>query len=93
LSFEARWDAGNEWMDIGFRARSAHEVRIAELEILLPLAENEQLRFEVSTKFRREGLERELIDAGLELDGWWTDADGDFALVLARPTGAQARGG
>jgi L-histidine N-alpha-methyltransferase len=93
LSFEAHWDAGNEWMDIGFRARSAHEVRIAELEILLPLAENEQLRFEVSTKFRREGLERELIDAGLELDGWWTDADGDFALVLARPTGAQARGG
>lgn len=83
LTFEARWDAENEWMDIGFRARSAHNVTIEELEVVVPLAEGEPLRFEVSSRFRRDRLERELAVAGLKLDAWWTDTAGEFALALA----------
>ena len=83
LAFEARWDADHEWMDIGFHARSPHTVTIEELEVVVPLAEGERLRFEVSSKFRREGIERELAEAGLQLDAWWPDAANEFALALA----------
>ena len=83
LAFGARWDAEHEWMDIGFRARSPHTVTLDELEVVVPLAEGEHLRFEVSSKFRREGLERELAEAGLQLDAWWSDARREFALLLA----------
>jgi L-histidine N-alpha-methyltransferase len=83
FAFESRWDPDREWMDIGFRARVAHRVRIEELEIELPFATGEQLRVEVSTKFRRERVEAELAAAGLTTAGWWTDEAGDFALLLA----------
>ena len=83
LAFEAFWDAEHEWMDIGFRALSRLTVALDELEVVVPLAEGERLRFEVSSKFRREGLVPELAEAGLQLDAWWTDAAGEFALLLA----------
>jgi L-histidine N-alpha-methyltransferase len=83
FAFEARWDADREWMDIGFRARDAHRVRIEELEIELPFAVDERLRVEISTKFRREGVEAELGAAGLRPSAWWTDHAGRFALLLA----------
>jgi len=83
LAFQARWDAEHEWMDIGFRARSQHTVTLDELEVVVELAAGERLRFEVSAKFRRERLERELTEAGMQLDAWWPDADREFALLLA----------
>src|SRR5207245_6209718 len=55
--FEATWDGDREWMDIGFRTVEAHTVSVAELEVEFALAEGERLRVEVSTKFRREGIE------------------------------------
>ena len=85
FEFVASWDAAAEWMDIGFTARSAHAVAIAELEVAVPFAAGERLRFEISAKFRREGIEGELAAAGLQLEEWWTDPAGDFALVLAAP--------
>jgi L-histidine N-alpha-methyltransferase len=39
----------------------------------------------VSAKFTRQQVEAELRAAGLGLTSWWTDPDGDFALLLARP--------
>jgi L-histidine N-alpha-methyltransferase len=81
--FDAHWDAEREWMDIGFNAVEAHTVHIAELEVELDLAEGERLRVEVSTKFRREGIEAELTEAGLRTTGWWTDDAERFALLLA----------
>jgi L-histidine N-alpha-methyltransferase len=83
FAFESRWDAEREWMDIGFRSRDAQTVRIEELETELAFAAGEQLRFEVSTKFRREGVEAELVAAGLSPSGWWTDHTDGFALTLA----------
>jgi L-histidine N-alpha-methyltransferase len=83
LAFESRWDAARERMDIGFRVRRRHRVRIDELEIDLPLDEGEQLRVEVSAKFRREAVDTELRNAGLHTTAWWTDEADDFALLLA----------
>jgi L-histidine Nalpha-methyltransferase len=85
LVYEARWDAEKEWMDIGFRARAAHEVSIRALELRLGLDAGEQLRIEVSSKFRRERIEPELLNAGLRIESWWTDHAGDFAVALVRP--------
>jgi L-histidine N-alpha-methyltransferase len=42
------------------------------------------MRTEVSAKFRKEGVRTELADSGFELVSWLTDAQGRFALSLAR---------
>jgi L-histidine N-alpha-methyltransferase len=86
LAFEARWDPEHEWMDIGFRAQSAHAVTFGELEVAVALADGEQLRLEVSAKFQLDTLAHELAEAGLRLDAWWPDDAGDFALLLASRT-------
>ena len=70
-------------MDIGFNAVEAHTVHIAELEVDFELAEGERLRVEVSSKFRRDGIEAELADAGLRLTSWWTDPSARFAVLHA----------
>jgi L-histidine Nalpha-methyltransferase len=79
FAYEARWDPEREWMDIGFRAREGHTVSIPRLELEVAFDDGEPLRVEISAKFRRERFARE---AGLRLDGWWTDRAGDFAVAL-----------
>jgi L-histidine N-alpha-methyltransferase len=83
LTFEAFWDEQHEWMDIGFRARVAQEVTFRELDTVVELDEGEKLRLEVSTKFRREGIEGELAGAGMRVVAWWADEAEEFALLLA----------
>ncbi len=83
--YEPCWDAANEWMDIGLRALRAHAVSVSRLGIELAFDEGERLRVEVSSKFRRARLETELARAGFDVEAWWTDAAGDFAVVLAGP--------
>lgn len=85
LAYVARWDPEHEWMDIGFRARTALDVAIPALELDLHFDEGEPLRIEVSSKFRRERIEEELGAAGLRLDAWWTDAHEDFAVARVIP--------
>jgi L-histidine N-alpha-methyltransferase len=82
LVYEARWDPEHEWMDIGFRARQAHTVSIRRLEIDVAFDEDEPLRIEISSKFRREQFELEAGQAGLRVESWWTDGAGDFAVAL-----------
>ncbi len=84
FAYQACWDPAREWVDIALRALEGHAVRVEELEADVVFAAGERLRIEVSAKFRRESLERELAAAGMRLEEWWTDADGSFALLLAR---------
>ena len=79
FAYEARWDPEREWMDIGFHAREAHTVSIPRLELEVAFERGEWLRVEISAKFRRE---RFALEAGLRLDSWWTDSEGDFAVAL-----------
>lgn len=83
FAYEARWDQRNEWMEIGLRAREAHEVSIPGLELDVAFDRAEFLRVEISAKFRRESFEQELDRAGLQLASWWTDEAHDYAVVLA----------
>ncbi|MFD6426873.1 L-histidine N(alpha)-methyltransferase, partial [Streptomyces sp. NPDC060198] len=79
----ARWDADAEWIEMRLRARSALTVKIHELDLVVSFEEGEELRTEVSAKFRRERVRDELGAAGMRLDQWWTDSAGRFAVSLA----------
>jgi L-histidine N-alpha-methyltransferase len=80
----ARWDPENLWVDIRLRSLHNQVVNVAALEMLVPFSAGEEMRTEISTKFARPGLEGIYAEAGLELTDWWTDADGLYALSLAR---------
>ncbi|MFJ4621860.1 L-histidine N(alpha)-methyltransferase [Streptomyces sp. NPDC088812] len=79
----ALWDAGNEWIEMRLRARTAQTVKVPALDLAVDFAAGEELRTEVSAKFRKEGVRAELLAAGLELTHWWTDGAGRFALSLS----------
>ncbi len=84
----ARYDAEAERMDIRLRSLADQEVRVADLDLDVAFAADEEMRTEISTKFTRDRLETVYAGAGLEMCGWFTDAAGDYALSLARPAPA-----
>jgi L-histidine N-alpha-methyltransferase len=60
-------------------------VRLPAIGLSVEFAGGEELRTEVSAKFRRPGVTAELAAAGFALRAWWTDPAGQFALSLAEP--------
>ncbi len=79
----ALWDARREWIEMRLRSRTDQTVKIQALDLAVDFAAGEELRTEVSAKFRREGVEGELAAAGLEPAHWWTDGEDRFALSLS----------
>ncbi|MFE6199855.1 L-histidine N(alpha)-methyltransferase [Streptomyces sp. NPDC057838] len=79
----ALWDAGHEWIEMRLRSRTAQTVKVPALDLAVDFAAGEELRTEVSAKFRQEGVRAELSAAGLHLAHWWTDGAGRFALSLS----------
>jgi L-histidine N-alpha-methyltransferase len=80
----AIWDREHEWVEMRLRATKPLTVTVEDLGLTLTFAQGEEIRTEISAKFRRDGVEAELGAAGLQLDSWWTDAEQRFALSLAR---------
>jgi L-histidine N-alpha-methyltransferase len=81
----ALWDATHEWIEMRLRSTVEQQIRIKALDLTVRFAAGEELRTEISAKFRVEGIRLELAAAGLHLDRLWTDPASDFALCLARP--------
>ncbi|MET7683161.1 L-histidine N(alpha)-methyltransferase [Streptomyces sp. NPDC005423] len=79
----ALWDAGAEWIEMRLRSRTEQTVKVRALGLAVDFAPGEELRTEISAKFRREGVRSELAAAGLELAHWWTDREERFALSLS----------
>ncbi|MEW2130989.1 L-histidine N(alpha)-methyltransferase [Streptomyces sp. NPDC005435] len=79
----AVWDPRHEWIEMRLRSRTAQTVKLPGVNMVVDFAAGEDLRTEVSAKFRPEGVTAELAAAGLELTHWWTDAKGRFALSLS----------
>ncbi|ARF58681.1 L-histidine N(alpha)-methyltransferase [Streptomyces gilvosporeus] len=79
----AVWNAEHEWIEMRLRARKELTVKITGVDLAVSFAEGEEVRTEVSAKFREDGVRDELAAAGLELREWWTDRAGRFALSLA----------
>ncbi|WP_107659282.1 L-histidine N(alpha)-methyltransferase [Nocardia suismassiliense] len=79
----ALWDAANEWIEMRLAATEEMTVTVRELDLTVRFARGEQLRTEISAKFRLDGLAAELSTAGFSTEQVWTDPDNRFALVLA----------
>jgi len=79
----ARFDREHEWVEMLLRSRVDQRVSLNALGLTIYFAEGEEMRTEISSKFRRERLEAELTQSGLELVRFWTDSHGDFSLSLA----------
>ena len=79
----ARWDAEAEWIEMRLRSLGPQQVHVSDLGLVVELGDGEEIRTEISAKFRRERVVAELGIAGLDLREWWTDAAGDFALSLS----------
>jgi len=80
----AVFDREREWIEMRLRAREACRVRLAAVDLEVGFAQGEEMRTEISAKFTRERVERELGAAGLAVAEGYTDPDGLFALWLAR---------
>ncbi|MFT5392807.1 MAG: L-histidine N-alpha-methyltransferase [Gammaproteobacteria bacterium] len=84
-----RWNESLHRMEAWLRATRAMTVKIADVDMTINLAAQEEMLTEVSYKFTRESIEPELGRAKLALTGWYTDEAESFALALitkARPT-------
>jgi L-histidine N-alpha-methyltransferase len=79
----ARFDRHDEWIEMRLRSLVDQTVRVEGLGLTVTFARGEEMRTEISAKFRRHRVEAELADAGLRLERWMTDPAGDFALSLS----------
>jgi dimethylhistidine N-methyltransferase/ergothioneine biosynthesis protein EgtC len=86
-AFEHRavWNADEERIEMHLRSRAAQTVKIPALDLTAHFDPGEDLRTEISVKFRRDALTAELAAAGFTLRRWWTDQAARFALLLAVP--------
>jgi L-histidine N-alpha-methyltransferase len=82
---EAVFDPERSWVEMRLRARSEQRVSLPGAGVELTVAAGEAIRTEVSTKFTLDVLARELADAGMELEAFFTDPAGMFGLSLAAP--------
>ncbi|MGN9778500.1 L-histidine N(alpha)-methyltransferase [Micromonospora sp. H33] len=78
----ARWDPEREWIEMRLRALQPMRVHVLDLDVTF--AAGEELRTEVSAKFRPEGIAAELAAAGFTAHDFWTDPAGLFGVTLAR---------
>ncbi|MDB1090382.1 L-histidine N(alpha)-methyltransferase [Streptomyces sp. ACA25] len=81
----AVWNTEEERIEMRLRSRSAQTVRIPALGLTAGFGLHEELRTEISVKFRRTRLVRELARSGFAVRHWWTDRKQRFALLLAVP--------
>jgi L-histidine Nalpha-methyltransferase len=87
----ALFDPQHEWIEMRLRARREHTTLVRDLDLPVHFDAGEELRTEISAKFTPERVEGDLAAAGLELVRWLTDADGLFALALARRASQSAQ--
>jgi L-histidine Nalpha-methyltransferase len=81
----ALWDPRREWIEMRLRSVMEQQVKVRDLGLTVTFAAGEEMRTEISAKFRPAGIAAELAAAGLETVRFWTDDDGDFGLTLAQP--------
>ncbi len=78
----AVWNAERERVEIYAHFRSAQRIHIAPLDETVEIAAGERILMEISRKFRRPQVERQLARYGLEVRRTYTDDNDWFALLL-----------
>ncbi|MFB4280551.1 L-histidine N(alpha)-methyltransferase [Nonomuraea sp. MTCD27] len=79
----AVYDPEQDWIEMRLRASRDMRVRVGGLGLEVEFAAGEEMRTEISAKFRPEGLREELEAAGFHVRRRYTDPAGDFTLILA----------
>ncbi|HEU5003630.1 MAG TPA: L-histidine N(alpha)-methyltransferase [Actinomycetota bacterium] len=79
----AFFETTHERIEMRLRSLRRQEVRVSGLGLDLVFGAGEDMRTEISTKFRPATVRAEMAAAGLELRHVWTDAASDFGLFLA----------
>ena len=82
----AVWDPGNEWIEMRLRSLAVQTVKLPAIGLVVSFEQGEEMRTEVSAKFRREGIAAELAEAGFSMRHWWTDPDARYGLSLSKPS-------
>ena len=81
----AIWDAAKEWIEMRLRSAVDQTVLLRAIGLRVRFTAGEEMRTEISAKFRRQGIAAELAAAGLDLRCWWTDRQARFAVTLSAP--------
>jgi len=81
----AFFNEADSWIEMRLRANGAQVVRIDGADLEVTFADGEEIRTEISAKFTRDAVQRELHEAGLRLDEFFTDGAGLFGLAFASP--------
>lgn len=76
------WVPESEWIEMRLESLRDQAVHVPALDLVVPFAAGEQMRTEISAKFRRAKVEAEAAAVGLRVASWWTDEAGDYALSL-----------
>jgi L-histidine Nalpha-methyltransferase len=82
----AFFDEANSWIEMRLRANGAQRVRIDGADLEIEFEDGEEIRTEISSKFTRDAVARELAGAGLGLDDFFTDDGGLFGVAFASPS-------
>ncbi len=83
FAVESVWNPAEERLEMNVRSLVDQVVTIPAIDLVVEFPVGETLGTEISTKFRREGIQAELAAAGLTLAAWWPDADERYAVCLA----------
>jgi len=79
------WDGRQDRVDMRLRAYEPMRARLDGLDLDLELAAGEEIRVEISSKFRPDRIVDELAEGGFDEEVHvFSDEDDDFAVVLAR---------
>jgi L-histidine Nalpha-methyltransferase len=79
----ARWDPEHEWIELALRSRLEQRVDVPAADLTVAFRRGEELRTEISAKFRPDAVAGELRAAGFGMREFWTDSRADFGLALA----------
>jgi L-histidine N-alpha-methyltransferase len=79
----ARYDPRQGWIEMLLRSTVRQTVTVQDLDLCVAFGEGELMRTEISAKFTRSQIDRELDTAGMRSKARWTDRAGDFAVTLA----------
>jgi L-histidine N-alpha-methyltransferase len=77
-----RWDPQNEWIEMVLRSTADQRVQLRSLGLDIAFSAGEEMRTEISAKFRPDRIATELRHAGFVPQRWWTDAATDFGVAL-----------
>jgi L-histidine N-alpha-methyltransferase len=85
FTFCPYWNSEKSGVESFLRADRDTIVSIPAVGITLELAKGERIFMEISCKFTREGITRELASVGLEVTQWYTDSAAMYGLLVASP--------